>query len=210
MRAPLPRLHLVTSDEIVGREDFAALAATLLEAGGPRVALHLRAHDAPDRLLRPLAERLAERAAAAGAALLVNGRVGLARAVGAMGVQLGSGATSVEDARRLLGGERLIGASVHSSEEAVRARGADYLLVGTLWATPSHPGRGGSGTGLLTALLPLGRPLVGIGGVTRERVEEVLDAGGYGVAVIRAVWDDGSPARALERLLAELPEPEVR
>jgi thiamine-phosphate diphosphorylase len=109
----------------------------------------------------------------------------------------------VEAARRLLGIEPAIGVSVHSAAEAVEARGADFLLVGTLFETPSHPDREGAGTGLLREVsqAAMGTPLVGIGGITAERVPELRRAGSHGFAVLRGVWEARAPARAVERYL---------
>ena len=86
--------------------------------------------------------------------------------------------------------------------------GADYAFVGTLYPTPSHPGHVGDGSTLLSEVAEVakGLSLVGIGGVTPERVAEVLGAGGYGVAVIRGIWCADDPNRALGEYLSALGE----
>ena len=138
-----------------------------------------------------------EIARAAGSLLVVNDRVDVALAAGADGVQLGRRGITVADARRLGGGVR-IGASVHGLGEAREAvdGGADWLLAGSVYATASHPGRPGAGTGLIEAVAALGVPVIGIGGVTPERVREVGGAGAAGIAAIRGIWDQPSPGRA--------------
>ena len=98
---PLPRLHLVTNDEILRRGDFPPRAEELLEAGGARLALHLRGPSAGGAALYHLAERLAVVAARTGGLLLVNDRVDVALAVNAGGVQLGGRGLDPEDARRV-------------------------------------------------------------------------------------------------------------
>jgi thiamine-phosphate diphosphorylase len=205
--AALPRLHLVTDDRVVERSGFAALSERLLDAGGTRLALHLRAR-LPAGRLHPLAARLAERARAAGALLLVNERVDVALAAGAHGAQLGGGAMRPGDARRVLRPGAVIGASVHSAAEAASAavQGADFLLAGTLYASGSHPGAPGRGTVWLREVVAAagGAAVIGIGGVTGARVGEVLGAGAHGVAVIRAVWDAADPLEALGGLLVRL------
>ncbi|MDT8342665.1 MAG: thiamine phosphate synthase, partial [Longimicrobiales bacterium] len=111
-------------------------------------------------------------------------------------------------ARALLGPAARIGVSVHSADEArdaadARSRTPDFLLVGTLFATPSHPDRPGAGVGLLAevgAARP-GLPLVGIGGVDPGRLPQLRAAGAHGCAVLRGVWDAASPAAAVERYL---------
>jgi thiamine-phosphate diphosphorylase len=202
----LPRLHLVTDDAVVRRERFPEMAADLLGAGGAKVALHLRSPAATGRRLFDLVTWLAPLASASGAWLLVNDRVDVALAGGAHGVQLGAQALGIRDARRLLGRDRAIGASVHEPAAAAGAfaAGADFVLAGTLFPSASHPGRRGTGVGWLRQLGPEAGPMIGIGGITPQRVGEVLSAGAHGVAVITAVWDAERPERALLRLLDTL------
>jgi thiamine-phosphate pyrophosphorylase len=188
---------VVTDDGVVARAGFVRAATDVLEAGGGLVALHLRAPAASGRRLHELAVRLMEIARAAGSLLIVNDRVDVALAAGVDGVQLGRRGITVADARRLAGGMR-IGASVHAVGEAQVAveEGADWLLAGSVYPTASHPGRPGAGTGLIAAMAALGVPVIGIGGVTPERVREVGGAGAAGIAALRGVWDQPSPGRA--------------
>lgn len=136
--------------------------------------------------------------------LVVNDRVDVALAAGADGVQLGARSLSVEDGRSLAGASLRIGASVHAADEArAVGAGADWLLAGTLWPTPSHPGRAGAGVALLREVAALGMPVVAIGGVSAERAAEARRAGAAGVAALRGLWDAADPARAVERYLDE-------
>ena len=205
MLHPLPRLHLVTDDATLLTADFAERAEQLLIRGSGRVALHLRGPGLSGRSLFELAARLVPIARASGALLLLNDRLDVALATGAAGVQLGARSVSPADARQLLD-DRIIGASVHSRAEAERAiaGGADFLLVGTLFPTPSHPGRPGAGLGILRELYPLGIPMIGIGGVTPARVAEIIAVGAYGVAVLRGVWNAEEPLRAMMGYLEAL------
>jgi thiazole tautomerase (transcriptional regulator TenI) len=134
--------------------------------------------------------------------LIINERVDVALAAGADGVQLGSHALPVEVVRRLA--DRLtIGRSVHETLEAKRAAdaGADFLLAGTIWPSATHPGRPGTGPGWLADLAASGVPVIGIGGVDAARARELREAGAYGAAVVRAVWDQAEPEAALRALL---------
>ncbi|HEY0151485.1 MAG TPA: thiamine phosphate synthase [Longimicrobium sp.] len=203
LRAELPPLHVVTDDAAAARPDFLRAAAEIVAEGGPSIALHLRAPSANGLAVYRWAEALRRLTRAVGALLLVNDRVDVALAVDADGVQLGRRGLRVADARRLAGAERLVGVSVHTSAEVDEARegGADFVLVGNVYATGSHPGRAGIGVGALAAFA--GLPLVAIGGVTPERVAELRDAGVQGVAAIRGVWDAPSPARAVRSYLKE-------
>ena len=137
------------------------------------------------------------------ASVFVSGRADIAAAVGAQGVQLGSDHLSPADARRLLP-NGWIGRSVHSKEEAVVAvaEGADFLVVGSIYETESHPGRPPAGLDLVRDAVALGRPVIAIGGITPERAAEVKAAGGYGVAAIRGLWMAADPAAATLAMLA--------
>ena len=146
----IPRLHIVTDDEILARPDFETRAREVCEAletcepadGGSlggSVALHLRGPRTTGRRLTRLARILCEPAASSAVTLLLNDRVDVALAVGAAGVHLGARSLPPAYARRLLGTRLLLGVSVHSVSGAVKAAeaGADYLFVGTLWAPPA-------------------------------------------------------------------------
>jgi len=195
---PLPPLHAVTDDDVLARPDFERVAGEVLAAGGAGVALHLRAPHASGRRMHELAVRLMEVARAAGSLLVVNDRVDVALAAEANGVQLGRRGIAVADARRVVGDEMRVGVSVHTIGEAREAAeaGAEWLLAGAIFETASHPGQAGVGTGLIVQVAALGRPVIGIGGVTPERVAEVCGAGAAGVAAIRGIWDQPSPASA--------------
>ena len=102
-----------------------------------------------------------------------------------------------------LGPRALIGCSVHDRAEAEAAGrdGADYLVVGTLYPSRSHPGRAGAGPGLVGELRAhVDAPLVGIGGITARNAREVLYAGARGVAVISAIMAAPDPAAAAARV----------
>jgi thiamine-phosphate diphosphorylase len=195
----LPRLHVVTDDQVLTRDDWPDVRAAVLEAGRARIALHLRGPGLGGRVLHDHVAGVAG-AAGKGAMVLVNDRVDVALSLPVDGVQLRESSLSVADARRLLGDERWIGASVHGPERARGAEeeGADYLVVGTLFATPTHPGRPGRGTDLLAEVIASCElPLVGIGGVTPRRAAELKRLGAYGIAVLGGIWKSSDPAAAV-------------
>lgn len=198
MREPIAPLHLVTDDRVVAAPDFLARAEAVLDAAGERAVLHLRAPRTSGAELCRLAERLVPMAAARGALLLLNDRVDVALAAGADGAQLGARSLDAASARRLLGTERLVGISVHEPAEAAGALAGspDFLVVGTIYPSASHPGRAGAGPERLRDFAGFGVPLVAIGGITPERIREVRRAGAAGVAVLGGVWNAPDVARA--------------
>lgn len=200
-------LHLVTDDRVVGAADFGETAQRVLAAHGEGIALHLRAHGLETRELFHLALELAFASAPAGARLLVNDRVDIALAAGADGVQLGRRSLPVDAARELLGADAWIGYSAHAAGEAESAaeRGADFVLVGTIYASASHPERTPGGLGRLERTARrVDVPVIAIGGVTPSRVSEAVMAGARGVAVLSGVWDADDPVAAAGRYLEEL------
>ena len=188
--ARLPVLHAVTSDDIILRTDFAERARRVMHAGGPRVAIHLRAARFTARYLYELACRLAALQNETGAWLIVNDRADLALTAGARGIQLTSRSMSPADARRCAP-DIAVGASVHSSEDAADAvsAGARWIVAGHVFETESHPGEKGRGSEFIGQLArDHAVPLIAIGGVRPEHVNGLRAAGAYGVAVIRGVW----------------------
>ena len=209
----LPRLHVVTDDRVLGADAFSRTARQVMEAGGDRVALHVRGPGSAGRRVHDRAAALRTVAAETGALLVVNDRVDVALALGLEAVHLGERSLPVEAARALLPSGTVVGVSVHDPEGACCADPgtgpeADYLAVGTIFATPSHPGRGGAGPERLREVGAVtDRPLLAIGGITPARVVEATEAGAYGVAVLRSVWDAPDPAAAVHALLERLEAP---
>jgi len=131
------------------------------------------------------------------AVLLLNDRVHLCEAVQADGVHVGQEDMAPDEARRVLGPDRLLGVSTHNVEQlrAALATGApDYLAIGPVFRTRSKenpdPVVGIEGVKAARALTRL--PLVAIGGITGENALEVIEAGADAVAVISALLPPAS------------------
>ena len=126
-------LYLITDRMQTAGRALPAVVADALN-GGLR-ALQLREKDLGTYQLFELAGELRKLTREYGARLLINDRLDVALAVGADGVQLGRAGLPVSVARRLLGGDKIIGYSAHSLDEARRAEhdGADFVTFG-----PSH------------------------------------------------------------------------
>ncbi len=203
----IPPLHVVTDDRVLDRDGFLESASRVLASGGPRLALHIRGPHTSGRRLHDLCSALRNTSRSAGALLLVNDRVDVARVVAADGVQLGARSLPAEAARELLGPESWIGVSVHDPVEAgsAESEGVDFFLLGTIFPTPSHPGRTGGGVARIRAFRErTDRRMIAIGGIAPGRVREVVAAGADGVAVMRAVWSAPDPAGAVQDFLREL------
>ena len=144
------------------------------------------------------------------AILTINDRTDVALAVDADGVHLPSHSLPASVVKKLGGGRLLVGRSVHSVEEAVVAEsdGVDYLILGTIYGTASHPGRPPSGPGLIEAVKARVRTHVyAIGGINVSNAGEVMRAGANGVAVIRSILgapDPGIAAREIAEIVERL------
>jgi len=198
VRPPLPRLHAITDERIARRPDIDLIAAALADGGGSDLAFHARGRELTGLEHYDLASRLS----VLPSQLFVNDRLDVALAVPTAGVQLGHGSLPVS-AARALNPLWWIGRSVHdlAEAEAARTEGADYLVVGPVFATASHPGRPPLGLERLQSIAAVdGLPVIAIGGVSADRVREVRKSGAYGVAAIRALWDDVEPAEAARRM----------
>ena len=199
MRAPLPRLHAITDERIARRRDVEVIAHALADGGGSDLAFHARGRELTGLEHYGLSVQLSNLPSF----LFVNDRLDVALAVPTAGVQLGHGSMPVS-AARALNPLWWIGRSVHdlAEAEAARTEGADYLVVGPVFATASHPGRTPLGLATFQQIVSAAAelPVIAIGGMTADRVREVRGAGAYGVAAIRALWDDAEPAAAARRM----------
>jgi len=175
-------------------------------AGLPAVQLREKDLGAGDLLA--LARRLRDVTQPHGARLIVNDRVDVALAAGADGVQRTSTSMAIADMRVVAGDRLRVGASVHALEEALAAdaAGADWIVFGPVYDTPSKRAYGApQGLAKLAAVTRAVRtPVIAIGGITPERVPEVLDAGASGVGVITAILAAASPGDATKRFLEAL------
>jgi thiamine-phosphate pyrophosphorylase len=143
------------------------------------------------------------------ALLIVNDRVDVAVSVEADGVQLPETGLPTRAARAQVGKYAVVGRSVHDAEAAARAtrEGADFVIAGTIYKTASKPDGKPAGVALIKETTQdSGVPVVAIGGITAEKVADVIKAGAAGVAVISAISgadDVKAAAEALSQALKE-------
>jgi thiamine biosynthesis protein ThiS len=181
-RARMPLLDLVTEAAAGGVD-----AIYLRDAGGSIDDLAL----ATRTLRAQIGDALA---------LLVNGGPQAALATGC-GLHLREQDMTPTAARAVLGPTVPIGRSVHSPQGAIAATGADYVLAGHVYPSPSKPGLpplGPAGIAQIVAVAPC--PVIAIGGITPERVTEIIQTGAHGVAVIGAILEAEDPRTAARAL----------
>ena len=181
-RARLPLLDLVTHATAGGVD-----AVYLRDIPGPTDALAM--------FIRTLRARVGD-----DVALLVNGGPETALTTRS-GLHLRERDMTPTAARSVLGPEVLIGRSVHSPDGAIAAADADYVLAGHVYPSASKPGMpplGLAGLANIVAVAPC--PVIAIGGITPERVREVIQTGASGIAVIGAIAEADNPRAAARAL----------
>jgi thiamine-phosphate pyrophosphorylase len=197
---PLPCLALVTDRARRRDRPLEQIVSQAVDGGVNLV--QVREKDLGGGDLYEFALRLRE-ALQGRALLLVNERVDVALACGADGVHLPERGLPAAVARRQVGEGLLIGRSVHSVEGAAQAErdGADFVQVGTIFATGSKPGVEPAGLGLVSAVRSaVTSPVIAIGGINAGNAADVMRAGADGVAVISALMDAEDPAAAARDL----------
>lgn len=180
----------------------AALCARVAEAGVRLV--QLRVKGLSDAAGYAVAAQVALELRRRGALLIVNDRVDLALAVDADGVHLGAEDLPVSVARRVLGRDRVVGASAHNASEAERAvqAGADYLGCGSVFPTGTKADAMVRGLDVVREVRAATVvPVFGIGGIDASNAARVIQAGADGVAVVRAIANAPDPAAAARQLL---------
>uniref|UniRef100_UPI00307FF475 thiamine phosphate synthase n=1 Tax=Acidaminococcus fermentans TaxID=905 RepID=UPI00307FF475 len=138
---------------------------------------------------------------------LVDDNVEAARILEADGVHLGQEDDAIEKARSVLGPEAIIGISAHNLEEALKAQasGADYLGVGALYPTGSKKDASLLAPGMLEKIVQAVKiPVVGIGGIHEAQLDQVLDQGAAGCAMISAILGAEDIGAAVERMKARI------
>ncbi len=205
----IPRLHLILDLAELASSGRDPVAVAVAAAQGGAGAVHLRGYGYPAGELLALTRAL-QTALSCQALLLVNDRLDVALAGDADGVQLPGAGLPVPIARTLArrAGRSeplfLIGCSVHTADEASQAErsGADFALLGTVFASASHPGATPGGVPLVRAACAATRlPLIAIGGITPRTAGQAIAAGADGVAAIRAITEAADPSAAAAALL---------
>lgn len=198
---PLPIVMLVTDRTACGERRLEDVVEAAVEGGVNVVQLREKDLSAGD--LYGLSLRLRQ-IVGTQALLLVNDRVDVALAAGAHGVELGGTSLPTEVARKLAP-DLVIGRSVHDVAHAAQAiqDGADLLVVGTMFASRSHPGQAPAGPSLMRKVAAIcTAPLIGIGGITPANATQVIAAGASGVAAISTITMAPDPRDAAKRLVA--------
>jgi thiamine-phosphate pyrophosphorylase len=193
-----------------GRPLVQVVAAALSGIGGSGlppgdVAVQLREKDLEGRALAELGRALRAVTSAAGVRLFVNDRIDVALAVGADGVHLGGASLTAADARAIAPALAVAVSAHRAADVKAAAAVALFAVFGPIRETPSKRAFGPPvGWRALADTVPLGIPLLAIGGVGADEVPDAVRAGAHGLACIRPVMPAPDPAAAVATLCRAL------
>jgi thiamine-phosphate pyrophosphorylase len=205
MAFTLPKLYPIT-DTLISRLSHAQ-QVELLAAGGASL-VQLREKRAEPRQFYEAALEAMSIARTLGVRIIINDRVDIAIAVKADGVHLGQDDLPPDRARSLLGGNRIIGYSTHSMEQALAAdlAAVDYIAIGPVFQTftKDKPNPVVGLDAVREVKRGISKPLVAIGGITLETASSVIEAGADSVAIISDLLSAGDIAERTRRLFESL------
>ena len=205
MRLVLPRLYVILDAALLTIPE--SECARQLVGTGVRL-FQYRNKTASSRDLLESSKRLSGELAPRGVAFILNDRADVAALAGASGVHVGQEDLSVEEARGVVGQDKLVGVSTHNRVQfdQAAASSADYIAVGPVFSTSTKSNPDPVvGTEFIRQVRPLtDKPIVAIGGITLESAAEVVRAGADSVAVISDILRARAPGERARRYVEML------
>jgi len=203
-REPAARLYAILDGSRFHTAEQAGKTADELARAGVRILQYRNKFGDPRTMLEQAAA--IKRLIAARATLIFNDRADLCLAAGFDGLHVGQDDLQPESARAIVGSERCLGVSTHNPEQVIEAdkTSADYIAVGPVFATysKSNPDPVIGLAGVRRARELTQKPLVAIGGITRQNCRSVIEAGAESVAVISdLIHEPGKSAEEFLRIL---------
>ena len=195
------RLVAITDDAEDKRATLVERVAAAVKGGATSVQVRLKG--ATPREVVSITRQLVT---TVGVPVIVNDRADIALAAGAAGVHVGEADLPVPAIRRFSPPGFIVGASLGSNAELENAKVADYVGIGPIFGSDSKSDAGNAigieGFKRLAALCEL--PSIGIGGITAETANQVIEAGAAGIAVINAIFKGADPETATRQLAAAI------
>jgi thiamine-phosphate pyrophosphorylase len=198
-------LYLILTDPAKGYERMTEMAVA---EGLPVVQLRYKGDDVREFLA--LAQAMREITRGTSAKLIINDRVDIALLSGADGVHLGQGDVSPKEARAVLGEAMIIGLSTHNLDQVDKAQSepVDYIGFGPVYQPFSKDDHDPvTGVEMLKAAVDKSRlPVTAIGGITRERLDEIAGIPCRNIAFIGAIVSAEDPAAEVRAIQAKIGE----
>lgn len=202
-----PRLYFITDSTLYEESEFLRRVESALQGG--ITLLQIREKHKNTREYIALSEKVHALTQRYGVPLIIDDRVDVALAVGAEGVHLGAEDMTVSAARRILGDDKIIGATAKTVPWALdaAAQGADYLGVGAIYPTTTKVKTVLTSTDTLRAICSaVSIPVNAIGGLNRDNIDILSGIPIAGICVVSAIMKAEDPKAAAEALLAKAAE----
>ena len=199
----LTGLYAIIDSQALNKRSHIEVASQLIR-GGARI-IQLRDKLRSKGELLPVAQQIKELCSEHDVLFIMNDYLDLALAVDADGLHLGQKDLPISAARRLMPIDKIIGCSTTTVEQAVAAEsgGADYIAVGSIYTTSFKETATVIGLERLRQIRQaVGLPLVAIGGITVDKVTEVLAAGADSIAMISAILKTEDVEEATRQVIA--------
>lgn len=175
--------------------------------------IQLRMKDADEAEIERTARQILPECRRRGAVFIIDDHVELVKRVGADGVHLGKNDMPVDEARRILGDEFIIGGTANTFEDIQRlaAQGADYIGCGPFRFTTTKknlaPMLGIEGYENIVSLMKthgINLPIVAIGGITYDDIPRIMSTGVTGIAISGSVLRADNPVEEMKRMVIQL------
>ena len=206
----LPILCLVTDLTVVGGGENRLVDVVSVAVEGGVNMVQIRAPDTDAGCFVSLVDAVVDSVGDRCVTIMNPSKRTLIDVRGCDGIQLSESADStVSEVRGRMGKDKLVGRSVHSVRSAQKAvdEGADFIVLGTIFSTASHPDADTHGVSIIReTMMRVDVPIVAIGGITASNAGKVIHSGASGVAVVRAVLADSDPRSAAGRLWEKVNE----
>ena len=200
------RLHIITDTTIQSRFTHSQLAKLAIAGGADTI--QFRQKSTSTRLLVETAFHLKAICDQRCVPLIINDRADIALAVEASGAHFGQEDLPIDVARRILPSQAIIGASARTKDKIMEAisAGADYIGFGPVFRTSSKSdAEKPKGLSELARFCQIAScPVIAIGGITLETVQDVMQCGAHGIAVISSVCTVEDPMQATRQLILEI------
>ena len=203
MKSSISGLYIITDKKLIDRKNFLNTVESALKGGASLV--QLREKDTDKLEILSLGKEMLSITKKYYVPLIINDYPEIAYEIGADGVHLGENDPDIKTARKILGDNKIIGVSCYNQiERGVRAvgEGADYIVFGTPYYTPTKPER--EPTSLDTLLEARNKftdiPMFAIGGIDESNAETIINTGVDGIAVITGIFGSDDPEKSARSL----------
>ena len=196
-----PRLYFITDSTNYDKEEFLRRVGSALKGGVTLVQIREKERSAREYL--ELAKEVHALTLEYNVPLIIDDRIDIAMATNAEGVHLGQSDLPIDIARKILGPDKIIGATAKTVEQAKEAyaQGADYLGVGAIFPTTTHVKTTLTSTATLADIIkavPI--PANAIGGLNKDNIDVLKGIPIAGVCVVSAIMKAEDPQKAAEEL----------